>query len=68
MIIIFYKAMYNVEFAFNLTIIEFFNTFYTRILTFLFAIVHYGISEYQSGAKGVKLVDREIAQNICYNT
>ncbi len=36
------------------------------MLAFLFAIVHYGIREYQSGVKVVRLFDRKIAQNVYY--
>ncbi len=45
-IIISYKAAYNIGIAFNLDTIEFFDSFYTRILVFLFAIVYYNISKY----------------------
>lgn len=54
MVIIFYKATYNIGLTFHLVITKWFDFFYTKILAFIFAIIHCNISEYQSRNKFVK--------------
>lgn len=60
-VIIFYKATRNVGLAFNPATTDFFEPFSAGMLVFLFAIIHYGIREYQSGVKVVRLFNGKIA-------
>ena len=47
----FYKATHSTELVFNPATPDFFTPFCSEMLAFLFAMVHCGISEQQSGAK-----------------
>lgn len=49
--IVFYKAILNSEWLFNIAILDFFSLFCPVILTFLFAIVYCSINKYQGGRK-----------------
>ena len=60
-IIIFYKVIHIVELMFNLVKTDFFESFYTKMLGFLFVMVYYNIKEYQNGVKIIKLFDKKIA-------
>lgn len=52
-VIIFYKI-------FKLIITIFCNSFYIKILAYLFAIVHFSIDKYQSEVKIVTLLNKKI--------
>lgn len=65
--IIFYKTTLNARLVLNSITTKFFNLFYAGILAFLFTIIHYIISEYQSGNKVIKLFNGKIAQSVYYH-
>lgn len=67
-VIVFSKTTCNTKLALNLVTIEFLDSFCAEMLAFLFAIIHYGISEYQSRNKIVRLIDVKIAQSVYYHT
>ena len=60
-IIIFYKVTYNTKLTFNLAITNLFEFFLAKILAFLFAMIYYGIREYQSRVKVIKPFDIKTA-------
>ncbi len=62
--IVFYKATSNSRLAFNLATTDFFKSFCAGMLVFLFTMIYYGIREYQSGVKVVRLFDGKIAQSV----
>ncbi len=63
-VIVFYKATHNAGLAFNSATTDFFEPYWTGMLAFLFAMIHCGIREYQSGVKVVRPFDKKIAQNV----
>ncbi len=60
-VIVFYQATRNARLVFNPATTNFFERFHTEMLAFLFAIIHYGIREYQSGVKVVRPFNEKIA-------
>ncbi len=65
-VIVFYKATRNTGLAFNPATTDFFEPFCAGMLAFLFAMIHCGMREYQSGVKVVRPFDRKIAQSMYY--
>ncbi len=65
-VIVFYKATRNARLALNPATNDFFEPFRAKMLAFLFAMIHCGIREYQSGVKVVRLFDGKIAQSVYY--
>ncbi len=63
-VIIFYKATRNAGLAFNLVTTDFFESFRAGMLAFLFAMIHYGIREYQSRVKIIRPFDGKIAPSV----
>lgn len=60
---IIYKATHNTRLILNPVTTEFFDHFLTRIPGFLFVIIHYDISKYQSEKKVLRLLDGKIEQS-----
>ncbi len=65
-VIVFYKMTCNAELTFNPATTDFFELFCAGILAFLFAMIHCGIKEYQSGIKVVRPFDGKIVQSVYY--
>ena len=67
-VIIFDKATRNTELTFNLVTAKCFDSFCAEMLAFLFAIIYYSISKYQSRNKVVRPFNRKIIQSLYYYT
>ncbi len=63
-VIVFYKVTRNTGLALNLATTDFFEPFRAGMLAFLFAMIHCGIREYQSGVKVVRPFDGKIAESV----